>query len=347
MDLQADIVTTLPKVELHCHLDGSVSPEALAGIIREGGETPPGDEAEFRRLLQAPIPCGSLLEYLRPFPFVLRYLQKPGALEAAAYDVLSQAAKENVVYMELRFAPMLHGEQGLGCGEVVAAVLNGVRRAEKDFGIAAGLILCLMRGQPDESNRLVVDTARSFFGKGVAAVDLAGDEAGFPPQNYRQLFAYAAADAIPITIHAGENGPAGYVADAIGMGAARVGHGIALKDAPDLRALCIRRKVALEICPSSNLQTKAAASLSDYPFRLLVDEGVPFSVNTDNRTVSGTTLTNEFLLLQALGMDYALMEKLTFAALEQSFLPDDAKPPLRQRIIDGYADARSRGLLQP
>lgn len=331
--MDSRIVKDLPKVELHCHLDGSVSVRRLKELILSSGDELPEN---WHTCVHAPQICNNLEEYLKPFPLIVKYLQTEKALELAAYDVIAQAAAENVIYIEMRFAPILHCQGGLDCDGVVKAVLSGVKRAEQDFSVKAGVILCLMRGGSDDDNKRVIDAACYFYDNGVAAVDLAGNEAKYPTGKYAGLFELAAAKGLPFTIHAGENGPSENVLTAIEMGASRIGHGLALSDSPKLRKLCAEKNILLELCPASNLQTKAAKSLRDYPINLFLRDGIPVSVNTDNRTVSNTDLTREFMLLSSLGIDYKLMKIITLKSVEHAFLRETEKRELAKIIDDAY-----------
>ena len=331
--LNLELIKALPKIDLHCHIDGSVSPKTIAKIAQSG------DVNFFAENMRAPNPCGSLTEYLRPFPFVLGYLQTADALRIAAYDVLEQAHNENIIYTELRFAPSLHMQKGLNIAEIIAAVLAGMDKAKNSFGISSGLILCLMRGASTETNMQIIKAAQQTIGKGIVCIDLAGDELSYPPEQYAALFAQAQGWGIPAVIHAGENGPPQNIKTAVEMGAVRIGHGIALKTDAALRRFCREKNIILEICPTSNLQTGAADSMADYPFPLFLREGIPVCVSTDNRTVSQTTLSNEFFLLSKAFPQFNIdvMKNITLAAAEFSFLSKNEKKMMLQKISTGFS----------
>lgn len=334
MKISKEIIKLAPKVELHCHLDGSVSIECMKSIMKQqnAGEI---SEDQLSLQMRAPVPCGSLTEYLQPFSFVNKWLQTSDSLKAAAFDVVRQAAEENVVYIEVRFAPMLHCEQGLRPEQVVSAVLDGLRMAESEFNIKAALILCMMRGGSVQQNQKVMEIAERIY-PSVVAVDIAGSESDYPLHQYKALFSQAAEAKIPFTIHAGENGPAENVKDAIEMGARRIGHGLAIESDPDIQQLCREKSVLLELCPASNLQTKAAQNLKSYPFEQFMKSGIAVSVNTDNRTVSNTSLTNEYMLLsEQCEITTELMEKLAISAVEHSFFSGD-KRRLCEEIKESY-----------
>ncbi|MEG0288108.1 MAG: adenosine deaminase [Carnobacterium sp.] len=335
--MQHAILKKLPKIELHCHLDGSIRPATLRKIAEEQGYPLPSGEQELKQLLQAPEECKNLEEYLTCFDPVLDCLQTEKALETAAYDVVEQAAEENILYIEIRYAPLLSTRNGLSCDAVIEAILKGLAKAEKNFHVKSNLLLCGMRGDPLADNLSVVEAARTFLKKGVAGIDLAGNEKDYPPAEFEDFFQLGEKYAIPITTHAGECGCAQNVRDSILLGAVRIGHGIAVKDSLETIQFCIDKNVLLEICPTSNLQTKTVNSWEDYPFRKFIDAGLKVSINTDNRTVSNTTLTDEYLLLHNhFGLDYALMQKINLDALAYAFTDEQTKSQLAARISSGY-----------
>lgn len=333
--LPFDLIRKAPKVDLHCHLDGSLSFDCLKKIMEQANVSV--SDGQIKEQMRAPASCTSLEDYLKPFAYILNWLQTTDALQAAAYDVVKQAAEENVIYLEVRFAPLLHRRQGLSTSQVVKAVLDGLELAEREFGVYTGLILCMMRGAEFCENEETLATAIALFPNGVVGVDLAGSEAKYPPEQYGPLFQRAVAARIPITIHGGENGPAENVQTSIAMGATRIGHGLAIKGKTELEKLCKQKSVMLELCPVSNLQTRAAAGLESYPFEDFLRDGVAISINTDNRTVSNTTLTKQYVLLSqrfAITLDH--MEHLAMNAIEHSFYQGD-KRKLCEEIDRGYA----------
>lgn len=331
-------INTFPKVELHCHLDGSLSSVALCKISQSENIRLPECDKQFAELLKAPQNCDGLAQYLRCFDTALEYLQTSTALTIAAHDLIRQAAEEHVVYIEVRFAPMLHGRRGLSCQQAIGAVLQGLKLGEKEYGVKSRAVLCMMRGQPYERNLEVLDAACELKNTGVGGIDLAGDESSYPPGRYQKLFCLSAKRDIPFTIHAGECGDAENVRVSVEMGARRIGHGVAIVKNPDILALCARHRVMLELCPTSNIQTKAAPSWDEYPFERLLRSGINISVNTDNRTVSDTTMTNELKRLTEYFpiLDHTLMQRLTLAALDSAFLSTSEKIMLTHEINKGY-----------
>ena len=338
MEADYDTVKSLPKVELHCHLDGSVSPAALKTAAEQDGVSFPVDLQKFTSMIHAPAQCGSLKDYLDCFGIILPYLQSENALSLASFDLIRQAAAENVVYMEVRFAPSSCRRKGLSLEEAVRSVLSGLEQGEKIYGVKSRALLCLMRGDTEENNRLVVETARKMRLQGVAGIDLAGSEADYPPEYYRSPVRLALDYGLNLTIHAGECGSAKNVETSVQMGARRIGHGIALQKDAAIRKKCAEANILLEMCPVSNFQTKAATDWAAYPFELFWKEHMPISINTDNRTVSGTTLTEEYMLLSQKYpfFNYKMMLQLNLTALEHAFLPDDEKGELAKKIEEAY-----------
>lgn len=335
--MQRNIVEKLPKVELHCHLDGSIQPHTLKKLADAQGIDLPDDPKKLKKLLTVPQDCQSLLEYLTKFDPVLPLLQTESALEIAAFDLIEQVARENVRYIEVRFAPSLSTRKGLTLTQVVQAVLKGLSEGEKQFGVKSNALLCGMRHHTIEKNVAVAKTAHDFAEKGVAGVDLAGDEAHYPPELFEEMLKKASEWHIPITLHAGECGCAHNIRESIRLGATRIGHGIALENDPELLSKCAKEQILLELCPTSNLQTKAVKHPEDYPFLTFLKAGVPICINTDNRTVSGTTLTDEYLKLGAwYGLNYATLEQLNHYAVDGAFLLEREKELLHRELEAGY-----------
>lgn len=315
------------KVELHCHLDGSLNIDFVEEMLKEQNIVIPREELEKR--LRVSPDCTSLTEYLEKFDLPLLCLQTKEGLCRAAYELVREAAKEDVKYMEVRFAPMLSTAKGLTCSEVIASVVSGLCEAAEQYDVFASAIVCAMRHHSLEQNMEMLEAAREFIGKGVCALDLAGDESAFPTTLFRKLFEQAKEWGIPFTIHSGECGSVDNVREAIELGAKRLGHGIALEKSPELRRLCREKGIGIEMCPTSNLQTKAVESLAEYPLKRFLDEGLLVSIHTDNRTVSGTTLTHEEEILhEGLQLTHEELVRCTKNAIETAFASDEVKQEL-------------------
>ncbi len=316
--MNINIIQKIPKVELHCHLDGSVSMQALNAIAN-------GVDSSLANKISAPVPCGSLAEYLQCFDVILPLLQTERALEMAAYDVIRQAASEHVVYMEVRFAPGLHCQNGLNEAEACNAVLRGLELGERDFGVKSRAILCMMRGKDAAYNLQTLETAKAFLQYGVCGVDLAGNEVAYPPALYRDFFDKASRHGIPFTIHAGECGSSQNVRYAVEMGARRIGHGVAVADDEETKALCKKHNICFEMCPISNFQTKAVPSANEHPFLRMRREGLCATIHTDNRTVSSSSLTQEWEFLSKTfdGIDEDMVRSTNIDAARAAFLPEN------------------------
>lgn len=335
--LEQKTVENLPKVELHCHLDGSVSKKTLRNIANEQGYELPENEEALRTLVEAGEGCQSLLEYIGKFETVLDCLQVESALEEVAYELIGDVAKENVTYLEVRFAPMLSTRKGLSAERVIQSVVEGLKKGERDFGVKSNGILCMMRGHQEKDNLEIVELTKEFLGQGIVGIDLAGDEANYPPKEYKKIIKLAVEYDLPITLHAGECGCATNVQDSVDLGATRIGHGIALKDDPEILNYCISKGITIEICPNSNLQTKTVDKWGNYPFEEFQKAGLKLAVSTDNRAVSNTNLTKEFMTLDRLyQIGYRGMEELTLNGIQASFADETTKKILKKQVLESY-----------
>ncbi len=322
-------------IDLHLHLDGSLSPEAIWELaVRAGVRLPCQDVDALRPLLVAEQDCENLGEYLEKFDLPLQVLQTEETLSLAVYLLLKQLSKDGLVYAEIRFAPQLHLSRGLTQRQVVTAAVKGLARGIEEFGLPAQLILCCMRSDDNRSANLeTVRVAKEFLRKGVCAVDLAGNEAAFPTESFGDIFALAAQLDVPVIIHAGEAAGPESVYQALSLGARRIGHGIRSARDTDLLKVLVQKQIPLETCFTSNLQTKAVASEKEYPIKYLLEQGIPVTVNTDNMTVSGTSLRKEYLLLQEkLGLSDDALLTLACNAAAAAFLPLDKTAALKAQI---------------
>lgn len=278
------------KIDLHLHLDGSLSPRFMKEQLEKCGLPAPED---LRKAMTAPEICENLTDYLRMFDLTDCVLQYAEALEASAFDLVRRLAEQGLLYAEIRFAPARHQKLGLTQREAVAGVLSGLRRGEASFpSIRTGLLLCFMVGD-DDNHAGTLDAARHFHGRGVVGVDMAGPEGLRPLADYGRLFAQVRESGIPFTIHAGECGSYENIRTAVGFGARRIGHGVAAAQSPDCMALLRDRGTVIECCYTSNLQTRAVPAPERHPVRTFYDAGLRVTVNTDNMTVSDVTLAQE------------------------------------------------------
>lgn len=319
------------RIELHCHLDGSLNIDFVQSHLASQGINIIRKELEEK--LKVKPDCTSLTEYLEKFDLPLQCIQTKEALEQAAYELVIDAAKDDVAYIEVRFAPMLSTEKGLTCTEVIDSVVHGLKKGERESGTYAYAIVCAMRHHSLEQNLDMLKAAKPFVGKGVCALDLAGDESAFPTRLFRELFIQAKEWQIPFTIHSGECGSVDNIREAIELGARRLGHGIALEKSPELRLLCKEKGIGIEMCPTSNLQTKAVESLENYPLKQFLKEGLLVSVHTDNRMVSGTTMEQEEKLVkERLQISEEMWLQCMKNAIQTAFASDEIKEELMRRM---------------
>lgn len=312
----------IKKVELHCHLDGSLNLDLASTWSKL-------EKSELKKLLVASKSTKSLTDYLEKFDYPIKLLQTKTHLKEAAKTLALDMKDENVIYAEIRFAPLNHIKKGLTLEEVVDATLDGLNSS----GLKSNLILTMKREESLTENKRIIDLAKKYLNKGVCAVDLAGDESKYPTENYRELFAYAKEKKVPFTIHAGEGTDASNIDAAISFGASRIGHGIrAIKSFKTMEMLK-RNDVVLEICPSSNIDTNIFPSFAEHPVGRLIDSGVSVTINTDNRTVSNTNLSKEYELLnEFLGFEESDFFKLNLVAIEHAYISEEEKNMLIEEL---------------
>lgn len=325
-------IEALPKIELHCHLDGSLRPESVLEEARiQNIEI---DEENIIELLKAPQDCESLVDYLRTFALPQKVLQTKRSLERFTYEIYEDAHKENVVYLEVRIAPIQHIDLGLTQEEVIEAVIAGIDRARNDFGIEGNVILCCMKQRSEEEALTTVEAGKSYIGKGVVAVDLAGPEDEGFSHKFVKSMNLAREYGYKITIHAGEAASGKNVLEAIELlHADRIGHGV--RSHEDLKAYELLQKdqVVLEVCPTSNVQTKAVESLEKHTLKKYINEGVAVSINTDNRTVSDTTMTDEIeKVAKLIDMNVDDYRKIYYNTIGAIFAPDSVKSALKKLL---------------
>lgn len=328
--LSVEELKALPKVELHCHLDGSLSLQAIRQLAKMASVELPTTDADLRKLVSVPDDVENLLDYLKRFDVILPLLQTAPALELAAYDVIQQCAAENVRYIEVRFAPDFSTEKELSIEGAIAAVIKGLHRARADFGVESGVLVCAMRQYPNDRSENMFRAARPFLGDGLVGGDFAGNEADFPTEEIEPAIKVAQQLKIPLTLHAGESHCVHNVMATLALGIRRFGHGVALGSHPDLQQQVSQAGGVLEMCLTSNLQTKAVVNIQDYPVQELLDNQVKITINTDNRTVSNTNLTHEYALWQEnFGITKAQFQQFNLNAINAAFCSE----LVRQRVV--------------
>jgi len=335
--LSLEDLQRLPKTDLHVHLDGSLRITTILDLAREQGVVLPADTVEgLRPFVEMGDDCESLVEYLKAFDVALSVMQTYGSLVRTAFELAEDAARENVRYMEVRYSPILHQQKGMTLHSIVQAVLEGLAAAEKLYPIKTGVILCGIRHiGPDLSNRLA-DLTVAFKNKGVVGFDLAGAEEDFPAKKHRDAFSRVLANNINCTLHAGEAYGPESVHQAIHLcGAHRIGHGVRLIEDGDLLNYVNDHRIPLECCPSSNVQTKAVAKMQDHPIRLFYDLGLRVTVNTDNRMVTRTTVSEEYKVLHdVLGFTLDEIKELIIMGFKSAFLPYAIKRAMLSEVVN-------------
>jgi adenosine deaminase len=323
---------SLPKIELHLHLDCSLS-IAVAQQL-----DPTLDEASYRKQFIAPAKCTDLAEYLKYANAAIAQLQTEQALRLATLDLLEQLQRDNVIYAEIRFAPLLHLANGLTPTDVVRIVTSAARAGQAATGVSVGIILCTLRHFTAEQSLETARLAEAFRQAGVVGLDLAGDEAGFPIDAHVAAFTYARSVGLNRTAHAGEARGSESVSETLRLlQPLRLGHGIRSQEDPELIQRLQRDKLHLEICPTSNVQTNVVQTIADHPVDKLFRKEISLSINTDGRTLSHTTLSEEYRKLgETFGWGTAHFLRCNLAAIEHAFTTDKHKAELRQRIAAGY-----------
>ncbi len=355
----AETIVTAPKVLLHDHLDGGLRPATLIDLARRTGyrDLPADDPDELARWFSESAYSGSLERYLETFTHTLAVMQTRGSLIRVTSECVQDLAADGVVYAEIRFAPELHTEQGLSLDEVVRAVLEGVvagtaAAADAGNGIRATILLTAMRHAA--RSREIAELCIAFRDQGVAGFDIAGAEAGFPPTRHLDAFEYLRRENAHFTIHAGEGFGLPSIWEALQWcGADRLGHGVRIVDdiavLPDggvrlgrLAAYVRDKRIPLEMAPTSNVQTGAARSIAEHPIGLLTALKFRVTVNTDNRLMSGCTMTSEMTgLCEAFGYGWDQLRWFTVNAMKSAFIPFDERLTLIEEVIKpGYERLR-------
>jgi adenosine deaminase len=356
--LTQTVVQGLPKVLLHDHLDGGVRPGTVIELARDEKYKglPTEDPAALAEWFHRGAQRGSLPLYLEGFAHTCGVMQSAEALERVAYEMMEDMRRDGVVYVETRFAPVLHTNRGLHNEQVLNAVLKGLERGRKDFGVEYGVIVCALRNMrvSEEMAELAVD----FRERGVVGFDLAGEEGGFPPKKHIDAFHYIQRENFNITIHAGEAFGKESIWQAIQWcGAHRIGHATRLIEdiAVDKRdptkivkmgylaQYILDKRIPLEICLTSNVDTGAVESIETHPFGIYKRYNFRVTLNTDDRLMSDTTMTKEFALAhRVFKLDLDDLEKITINAMKSAFIPYNTRTQLIFDVIKpGYTKARA------
>lgn len=314
----------MKKIELHVHLDGSVRPKTVSELLNY-------DIKDVKNKMMVTSDTKDLTEYLTKFDLPIKAMQTKDNLKRIARELALDLKDDDVIYAEVRFAPILHTKEGLSLDEVISSVLEGIKSVNE---IKINLILCMMRGFSNEDNLKTIMVTKKFLNKGVVGLDLAGDEKKYQTINYKDLFMIAKDNNIPFTIHAGEADTSKSVLDAINFGAKRIGHGIAIVNDDKVLNKVKEKNISLEVCPTSNVDTKAVLSYEKHPIKDLFLKGVKVTVNTDDRTVSNITLSKEYeKLKEYFNFSDEEFLQMNLNAISSSFMNEDEKTRYTKMIM--------------
>ena len=337
-----ELLRRLPKAELHCHLDGSVRPATLLELAREQGVTMPAQSPEALREFMIVRDAHNLEEYLARFEITLSVMQTATSLERTAYELAEDAAAEGVRYIEARYAPVLNVRGGLSLGAAVEAPLRGLARAERDHGIVGRVIICGLRNMSPDVSLELARLAVAYRKQGVVGFDLAGGEFGNPATLHAKAFEHARCHDLACTCHAGEGAGAESVRQAVHVCcASRLGHATRLIEDEALTEYVNDRRIALEICLTSNVQTRATDSYETHPLRQYYERGLNVVLNTDNRLMSGVTLVDEYEHATRLGFEFDDLARMALNGFESSFLPFEERRVLVERARAEIAALRA------
>ena len=342
--ISRELLRALPKAELHCHLDGSVRPETMLELAQEYGQSMPADDPDALREHMVVKDAHNLEEYLERFAITLSVMQRAEAIERIAYELAADASRDGVRYLEARYAPVLNTTEGLSLDEAVEAAARGLTRAQREYDVVARIIVCGLRHlEPAVSLRLA-KLAVAHRERGVVGFDLAGGERGHPASAHADAFAYARQHNLAVTVHAGEGDGADSVRQAVHLcGADRLGHATRLIEDEALTSYVNDRRIALEVCLTSNVQTHATESFDAHPVRRYFDRGMNVVLNTDNRLMSGTTLTDEYLLAaQHHGFSFDELSAIALNGFASAFIPWEARLALMDRARAEIGRLRGR-----
>lgn len=326
--------SNLPKIELHLHLDCSLSYEVVHKI------NPGISEEQYQQSFVANAKCRDLAEYISKSLHAIALMQTRENLRLVTEDLFDQLQADNVIYAELRFAPLEHTQEALSAEEVVQAVNDSVEQQVHETGIEAGVILCTLRNYTEEQSMQTVKLVEQFKGTRVVGFDIAADEAGYPIDDHVKAFEYANEKGLNCTAHAGEACGAGSVWETLNnFKPSRIGHGVRSTEDPELMDVLKERDIHLEICPTSNVQTNVFESMEDHTVDKIYQKGISLSINTDGRTISNVTLEQEYQNLA----DYfqwgkEKLLKCNLEAVKHAFTSREVKENLRAKIKEAYSN---------
>ena len=332
-----DFIRELPKTELHCHLDGSLRLNTILELAeKDKVDLPSRDPETLRKAVTVTSSNITLPEYIKKFDLTLKVMQTPDSLTRTAFELAEDCSKENVLYLEVRYSPILHTKHGMTTMESVDAVIKGLKQAEEEFKIKTGIIICGIRSISPEVSYQLAELAVAFKNRGVVGFDLAGVEENFPAKDHKEAFYLILDNNINTTLHAGEDyGPESIHQAVHYCGAHRIGHGVRLKEDGDLLNYITDHRIAMEICMTSNIHTGSAKSYETHPFKFYYDYGLRVTLNTDNRLISNTSLTKEFMLAHKyFHLQIPDFKEIIINGFKSGFLPHRDRTNMIRKIAD-------------
>ena len=337
MTLTHSLIRALPKAELHCHLDGSLRISTMLDLAQKQKiNLPVSNEEDLTKLLVINGRVNNLDEYLERFSLTLSVLQTPESLTRTTYELAEDCWNDGVRYVEIRYSPILHTDKGMSLEESVNAVTTGLKQSEQDFGIKTGIIICGIRNISPKISLTLAKLAVEYKNRGVVGFDLAGAEENFPAKKHREAFYVIQNNNINSTIHAGEEFGASSIHQAIHYCSAnRIGHGTKLHEDVDLMNYINDHRITLEICLTSNIHVRSVDSIEVHPFKKYFDNDIRVTLNTDNRLISNTTLTDEYLLAaKTFNLTSSDIRSLIINGFKSTFLPHKERKIMLNQIIN-------------
>ncbi len=337
--LTRELLRRLPKAELHVHLDSALRPATMVELAREAGFALPTTDPDALRDFMLVRNAASLEDYLKRFEYTIPLLQTPEAIERVAYEMVEDAARDGLRYLEVRYCPRLSTRGGLAMEAALEAELRGLARGENDFGVVTRVINCSLRHYAPEVSVAIARLSVAYRDQGVVAFDLAGGEAGRPPGVHQAAFDIAADGNLAITIHAGEAAGAASIAEALHhCHADRIGHGTRLYEDPGLRDYVRDHRIPIEINITSNVQTRAVRRAADHPVRGYLDAGLVVTLCTDGWLMNGVTLSDEYWLAHTeLGFTRAEIDRCILDGFASAFLPWPERHAMLTRVAEELA----------
>ncbi len=335
MRMTQHVIERLPKTDLHCHLDGCLRPRTILELADlQGVRLPTRNLPQLTRILEAGKRTRNLADYLKIFDYTLSVMQERDALYRVAWELVEDAAAENVRHLEVRYSPILHRMKRLPYDQIVETVIKGLADSGKKHNVSTGVIICGIRSMDPRKSAALAELAVEYKHRGVLGFDLAGQEKDYPAKAHRAAFQIVIKNNVNSTVHGGEAFGPESIAQALHYcGAHRIGHGTRLIESPDLLRFVNDHRIPLEVCLTSNVQTRAVRTLKEHPFRDYFRLGLRVTLNTDNRLMSATTVSKELALAsRTFRLNPYEMKRIIINGFKSSFLPYAQKARMLREV---------------